>query len=80
MNLCMKQTHRHGKQIYGYQKGKGGGLNQEVGINIYTLLYIKQITIEDLPYSARNYTLLSIIITYNGKQSEKEYIYIYIYN
>ena len=20
-----KQTHRHGKQIYGYQKGKGGG-------------------------------------------------------
>ena len=27
MNLCMKQTHRHGKQIYGYQKGKGGGLN-----------------------------------------------------
>ena len=20
-----KQTHQHGKQIYGYQKGKGGG-------------------------------------------------------
>ena len=30
MNLPtkQKQTHRHGKQTYGYQKGKGGeGLN-----------------------------------------------------
>ena len=74
----MKQTHRHGKQIYGYQKGKGGGLNQEVGINTYTLLYIKQITNKDLPYSARNYTQY-FVITYNGKESGKEYIYVYIY-
>ena len=29
------------KQAYGYQKGKGwGGINQEFGINIYTLPYI----------------------------------------
>ena len=32
--------HRHGKQTYGYQRGKGGGINSELGINIYTLLYI----------------------------------------
>ena len=42
MNLFTKQTHRHRKQIYGYQRGKGrGGINQEFGINRYTLIYIK---------------------------------------
>ena len=44
MNLLtkQKQTHRHRKQIYGYQREKGrGGINQELGINRYTLLYIK---------------------------------------
>ena len=29
------------KQTYGYQGGKGGGINWEIGIDIYTLLYIK---------------------------------------
>ena len=31
------------KQTYGYQggKGAGGGINWEIGIDIYTLLYIK---------------------------------------
>ena len=36
-----KQTHRHRKQAYGYQRGQDmGGTNQEFGINIYTLFYI----------------------------------------
>ena len=40
MNLYMKQKqiHRHRKQIYSYQRGKG---RVEYGINICTLLYIK---------------------------------------
>ena len=25
MNLLMKQIHKHRKQTYGYQRGKGGG-------------------------------------------------------
>ena len=60
-------------------KGKDvGGINQEFGINIYTLLYIKQITNRDLLYSTGNYTQY-FVITYKGKESEKEYIYnIYI--
>ena len=43
MNLFtkQKQTHRHRKQTYGYQSGKGGGVNWEFGINRYTLLSIK---------------------------------------
>ena len=42
MNLFIKQkqTHNHGKQTQGYQKGKGGEeINQEFGINRHTLLY-----------------------------------------
>ena len=40
MNLYkkQKQTHKHREQIYGHQTGKGG-INQEFGTNIYTLLY-----------------------------------------
>ena len=42
MNLFTKQklSHRRRKQTYGYQGGKGG-INWEVRIDIYTLLYIK---------------------------------------
>ena len=38
-----KQTHRHRKQTFGYQKGKAGerGVSQEYGSNTYKLLYIK---------------------------------------
>ena len=56
-------------------KGKAGvGINQEAGINIYTLLSIKQITNEDLLYSTENYTQY-LVITCMRKESEKEYIY-----
>lgn len=44
-------------------------MNQEFGINKYTLLYIKYITNRDLMYSTGNYTQ-SLVITYNGKASE----------
>ena len=45
-------------------------------INIYTLLYIRQIN-KDLLYSTGN-SIQYLIVTNNGKESEKEYIYIYI--
>ena len=53
-----------------------GRINEEFGINIYTLLYIKQITNKELLYSTGNCTQHSII-TYTGKESEKEWIYVY---
>lgn len=38
-----KQTHRFQKQTYGYQGkcwgGGGGGIHQELGINIHILIY-----------------------------------------
>ena len=80
MNLFtkQKQAHRHRKQTYGYQRGGGSRINQEFGIKIYTLLYIKQITNKDLPYSIWDYTKYPAI-TYNGRESKKEDIHIYIY-
>ena len=47
-----KQRHRCREQTYGHQGGKvvggGGGMNWELGIDIYTL--IKQITNKNLLY------------------------------
>ena len=73
MNLFTKwkQTHKHGKQTYGYLRGKWGrgGINQEFGINIYTLLYVKQIINKELLYSMWNSAQYSVI-TSMGKESE----------
>ena len=54
-----------------------GGLNQELMMNIHTLLYIKQITNKDLLYSTGNSTQYSVM-TYMGIESEKEWIYVYV--
>ena len=56
----------------------GRGINYKVGINRYTLLYIKYINNKDLLYSTGNY-IQWLAITYNGKESEKEYTYIHVY-
>ena len=54
-----------------------GGINWEFGINIYTLLYIKEINNKNLLYSTGNY-IQHLVITYNRKESVKEYTHIYI--
>ena len=58
-------------------KGVGGGINQEIGINIYTPLYIKQITNKGLLYSTGNSTQYSVM-AYMGKEPKKEWIYVYV--
>ena len=80
MNLFtkQKQSHRYRKQTYGYQRGKvGGGINWEIRIDTYTLLFIKQKSNENLLYSTGNSTQYSVM-TYMGKESKKEWIYVYI--
>ena len=70
MNLYtkQKQTYRHGKQTYGYQRGNvGGGINEEFGTDINTVLYIKEITNKDIWYSTGNYTQY-FVITQNVKK------------
>ena len=74
MNLFTKQKKTQlCKQIYGYQKGKVGGINQEFGINVYSPLYEIDNN-KDLLYSTDNSTQYSLI-TYMRKESEKEWIY-----
>ena len=52
-----------------------GGINWEIGIDIYTLLYITQITNKNLLYSIGNSTQYSVM-TDMGKESKKsEYMY-----
>ena len=79
MNLFtkQKQTHRLRKQTYNYQRGKGRRVNQESGVNIYTLLYIKQITNKVLLYSTENYAQY-FTITYKGKNMRND-ICVYAY-
>ena len=56
-----KLRHRCREQMYGHQGGKaaggwggGGGMNWEIGIDIYTLICIKWITNENLLYKKIN--------------------------
>ena len=73
MNLSAKQKlrHRRREQTYGCQGGKrgGGGMNWEVGTDIYTLLCIKQVTNENLLHSTGNYSMLRSDL--NGKEIQK---------
>ena len=72
-----KQTHRHGKQTYGHQRGKVGG-RDKLGVwdwHVYTAIF--KIDNQQGPtYSTGNY-IQYLIITYNGKESKTEYMHIY---
>ena len=52
-------------------RGSGGGINWEIGIDIYTLLYTKDIANKDLLYSTGNSTQYSLM-AYMGKESKNE--------
>ena len=72
-----KQSHRCRKQTW-LLWGKGRrGIYWEIGIDIYTILYTKQITNKDLLYSTGNYTQYSVM-TYMGKEPKEEWMYVYI--
>ena len=55
----------------------GKGINQEVGINTYTLLYIKQIINKIVLYSTGDSTQYSVM-SYMGKESTKEWACVYV--
>ena len=79
MNLFtkQKQTHRHRKQIYGYQRG-GRGVNQEFEINRYTLAHTKQRN-EDPLYSTGNY-IQYLAVTYMEKNLKNNLYNMHKYN
>ena len=59
------------------ERGGGGGKNWEFGISRHKLSYIGWIDNKVLLYSTGNYVQYPVI-SQNGKEHEKEYIYIYI--
>ena len=79
MNLFTKQklSHRCGKQTCGYRGKCGGGINWEIWINIYTPLYIEQITNKNLLNSTGNSIQYSVMINM-GIECKKEWIYVYV--
>ena len=56
MNLFAKQKQRHRLRvkIYGYQGGRWARMNWEIGVDIYALPCVKQITNENLQYILQN--------------------------
>ena len=56
---------------------RGVGRNWEIGVDIFTLLHVKQINNEDLLYSTANSAQYSVM-TYMGKESEKEWIHLHV--
>ena len=79
MNLSMKQkqTHRHREQTCGCHRGGlgRGGMHWEFGISTFNLLHIEWINNKVLLYSTGNYVQYPVI-SHNGKEYEKEYIYV----
>ena len=57
-----------------------GGMDWEFGISRCKLLYIERINYKVLLYGTGNYQYVQYpVINHNGKEYEKEYIYIYRY-
>ena len=77
MNLPTKQKQSYRCRKQDYQWVRVGRTNWEVEIDIYTLLYIKQVTNEYLLYSTGNSAHYSVM-AYMGKESKKEWIYVCI--
>ena len=78
MNLSMKQKHtyRPREQIHGCQWGRGLGewMDWEFRIRRSKPLHIGWINNKVLLYSRGN-SIQCLVVTENGKESEKEYIF-----
>ena len=58
-----------------WSPGGKEGINWETGIDLYTLLYIRQITNKDLLYNTGNSSQYSVM-AYMGKVSTKDWLYV----
>ena len=73
-----KQTHRHREKTYSCQGvGWGGGKDWEFGNSTGKLLHTGWINNKALLYGTRNYIQYPVL-NHNGKEYEKEYIFVYL--
>ena len=63
MNLLAKQKQRTDTEnkLTDTKVERGAGMNQEIGIDTYTLLCIQEMTDENLLYSSGNSTQFSVV-------------------
>ena len=71
--LLLQDPYRENKLTVTKEE-EGEGLNQDFGVNRHVLIYIKQINNKGLLHSTGN-NIQCLVIIYNGKESDKEYIY-----
>jgi len=75
----LKQTHRLREwNTYGYQEGRSAGRDRENGIEMYTLLYLKGITNEDLLYT-KGHSAQCYVAVWMGGEFGRERIRIYVW-
>ena len=73
-----QQSQKFQSQTYSYQKGNTGGeTNQEIGSNIYILLYVKQMG-KSTYYITQGESTQCSVMTQMRKYPEKEWIYVYV--
>ena len=81
--MTQMEKHRDKQMVFyfyflWYLRGKGGGgVDWEFGIGTCTLFYMEWVVIGDLLYSTENSIQYSVI-NYMGKESEKEWICVYV--
>ena len=63
---------------HGYQGVRWGGINWEIQLDIYTLLYIKWMTNKNLLYSTRNSTQYFVMAYWEKNLKKKKWIYVYL--
>ena len=78
MNLTMEEIHGHREQT-SVAKGERaeGGMEWKAGVRRCKLLYAEWINNKFLLYSTGNNTQYTVI-NHNGKDYDKEYMYIYL--
>ena len=80
MNLLtkQKQTRRLREGTYGYQgEGWEEGIGRQLGMDMYTLLYLKWITSKDLLSSTQNSAQRYVAAWMGGEFRGDRFIYVY---
>ena len=70
-----KQTQKENRFVVAKREGEGEGKDSKFGISRCKLVYIGQINNKVLLHSTGNYIQYPVI-NHNGKEYEKEYIYV----
>ena len=77
MNLCTKQEESRGCRKQTYGSHGVGGVNWEIVVGIYILLYIKSATNKNLLYGTGKSTQYSVMACIGKDCKRKERIYVY---